>query len=205
MVDLNVNPNPRSNLNRESALHNNDITRTRSVLNPDVLRFKIIDDLSFHQIAAWPNSMKSIGDTLANLIGVDSAPMPREIVFGERSSLLLVEPLKYWLIGYDCESFASAFTFDANQAVMLDLSHSRTQIRLSGTHASALLNRHLSLDLRESSFPVGTAASTELHHVGVTLWRSDLGFELLLPRAFASSLCDLLIESAAQFQFAYKD
>jgi heterotetrameric sarcosine oxidase gamma subunit len=197
MVDINVNPN----LNRESALDSNDITRTWPVLNPEVLGFKAIDDLSFHQIAAWPNSMKSIGDTLANLIGVDSAPMPRQIVFGERASLLLVEPLKYWLIGGDCANLA----FDSEQAATLDLSHSRTHIRLSGTQASALLNRHLSLDLRESSFPVGTAASTELHHVGVTLWRSDLGFELLLPRAFANSLCELLIESAAQFKSVYKD
>lgn len=190
MVDFNPS------LNRESALDSSDITLSWPVLNPEVLGFKVMDDLSFHQIAAWPDSIKSVGDSLANFIGVDSAPLPRQIVCGERGCLLLIEPLKYWLIGDDSASFA----FDSDQAVTLDLSHSRTHIRLSGTQASSLLNRHLSLDLRESSFPVGTAASTELHHVGVTLWRSDLGFELLLPRAFASSLCELLIESAVQFQ-----
>lgn len=192
MADFNVN----TNFNRESALDNKNITSRWPVLDPEVLRFIVMDDLSFQQIATWPDSMKSVGNALAKLIGVDSAPMPRQIVFGEHACLLLVEPLKYWLIGDDCASFA----FDANQAATLDLSHSRTHVRLSGTQASSLLNRHLSLDLRESSFPVGTAASTELHHVGVTLWRSNLGFELLLPRAFAHSLCKLLIDSAAQFQ-----
>lgn len=189
-TDLSSNPN----LNRESALDTNNIADVWSVLNPKILGLKVMTDLSFHQMAAWPDTMKSVGDSLAKLIGADSAPMPRQIVFGDQACLLLVEPLKYWLIGIDCP------TFDSKQAATLDLSHSRTHIRLSGSQAGELLNRHLSLDLRESSFPVGTAASTELHHVGITLWRNELGFELLLPRAFAASLCELLTESAAQFQ-----
>ncbi len=201
MVDLNNYHNSNLILTRESALDSNGITSTWPVLNPEVLAFKVMHDLSFYQIAAWPDSMKSVSNTLAKLIGVDLAPMPRQIVFGEHASLLLVEPLKYWVIGGNYESFV----FDADQAATLNLSHSRTHIRLSGVQASALLNRHLSLDLRESSFTVGTAAATESHHVGVTLWRSNSGFELLLPRAFARSLCELLIESAAQFNSAYKD
>ena len=60
-------------------------------------------------------------------------------------------------------------------------------------------NRHLPLDLRPASFPVGSVASTAFHHVGVTLWRSDDGFELFLPRGFALSLWEMLLESAAQF------
>jgi sarcosine oxidase gamma subunit len=42
-------------------------------------------------------------------------------------------------------------------------------------------------------------AATAFHHVGVTLWRSEAGYELFLPRGFALSLWELLYESAQQF------
>ena len=82
---------------------------------------------------------------------------------------------------------------------MLDISHSRTQVRINGPQAESFLNRHLSLDLREQSFPVGSVASSVIHHVGVTLWRSEQGYELFIPRGFALSLWQGLVESATQF------
>ena len=44
-----------------------------------------------------------------------------------------------------------------------------------------------------------SVASTAFHHVGVTLWRSVEGYELFLPRGFAVSLWQGLLESAEQF------
>jgi sarcosine oxidase gamma subunit len=41
--------------------------------------------------------------------------------------------------------------------------------------------------------------STAFHHVGITLWCSDDGFELFIPRGFALSLWEVLAETAAQF------
>ena len=55
------------------------------------------------------------------------------------------------------------------------------------------------MDLRDDFFPVGTVASSALHHVGITLWRSNDGFDLFLPRGFALSTWEILIETAAQF------
>ena len=46
---------------------------------------------------------------------------------------------------------------------------------------------------------VDQVASGGIHHVGVTLWRSKTGYELFLPRGFAESLWELLIETAEQF------
>ncbi|HAF74482.1 MAG TPA: sarcosine oxidase subunit gamma, partial [Gammaproteobacteria bacterium] len=42
-------------------------------------------------------------------------------------------------------------------------------------------------------------ASAGIHHVGVTLRRSDAGYELFIPRGFAVSLWELLVETAEQF------
>jgi len=111
----------------------------------------------------------------------------------EHGALLRVEPLKWWLLGADAPALAP------EHGASLDLSHSRTHLRISGAQAAALLNRHLPLDLREASFKEGAVASSALHHVSVTLWRSAHHYELFIPRGFALSLWEVLLESAAQF------
>ena len=70
--------------------------------------------------------------------------------------------------------------------------------------STTLLNRHLPIDLRENSFPLNSVASTAFHHCSVTLWRSVEGYELFLPRAFALSLWEILVESASQFGYEIK-
>ena len=109
--------------------------------------------------------------------------------------MLRKEPLKWWIIGSKIENISP------EEGHIIDLSHSQTHIRISGKDSIALLNRHLPIDLRETFFPINSVASTAFHHCSVTLWRSTKGYELFLPRAFALSLWEILIESAAQFGY----
>ncbi|MEM7172085.1 MAG: sarcosine oxidase subunit gamma [Pseudomonadota bacterium] len=150
-------------------------------------------DLILSQVAFWPDSIAKVGGKLAKDLGVQALPGPGRSFSGNQGSLLRIDPLKVWIFG------AGAPAFEADQAVTLDLSHSRTHVRIAGDEAATLLNRYLPLDLREASFPSGAVASTAFHHCGVTLWRTDGAFELFLPRNFAVSLWDLLLEGAAQF------
>jgi heterotetrameric sarcosine oxidase gamma subunit len=127
------------------------------------------------------------------LIGAKTFAGPCASVSGSKGSMLRIEPMKWWLVGVAAPGFA------ADKAVTLDLSHSRARVCVSGDDAAEFLNRHFPLDLREVSFPVGSVASSATHHVGVTLWRSQEGYELFIPRGFALSLWEGLVESAQQF------
>ena len=64
---------------------------------------------------------------------------------------------------------------DPEEGATLDLSHARTQVRVTGSRARECLNRLIPLDLRSESFPVNSTAATAMHQVGVTLWRSRDG------------------------------
>ena len=150
-------------------------------------------DLVLHQVAAWRDSIDDVGNALAKLIGVKTIAGPCRATTGINGSMLRIEPMKWWLVG------VAAPEFDADRAVTLDLSHSRTRVCVGGENAAEFLNRHFPLDLREASFPVGSVASSATHHVGVTLWRSADGYELFMPRGFALSLWEGLVESAQQF------
>jgi len=156
---------------------------------------RLMPDLVLHQVAAWPDTLKFVGAKVAEVVAAKSVPGPGLSVDGGAGALLRIEPLKFWIIG------PAALALSPEEGSVLDLSHSRTHIRISGPHAADLLNRHLPLDLRSSSFPPGSVASTAFHHVGVTLWRSNAGFDLFMPRGFALSLWEVLLEGSAQFAY----
>ena len=113
-----------------------------------------VRDLNLHQIAAWPDTLAQVGEKAAQGAGVDAAPGPCASAVcavdgATQSALLRVEPLKWWMLGGTVPRLAP------EQGTTLDLSHSRTHLRITGPQAATLLNRHLPLDLREGSFPEG--------------------------------------------------
>ena len=159
--------------------------------------FRENPDVSLIQLAAWPETLSTVGAKAAALIGAGEAPGPGKVVTTSKGTLMRIEPLKWWLVGASAVELPLRLSSD--EGAVLDLSHSRTHLSISGPQAAILLNRHLPLDLREAEFPVGTVASSAFHHTGVTVWRSDQGFELLMIRGFALSLWQLLLESGEQF------
>ncbi len=152
-----------------------------------------IRDLELFQLAAWPDSIDQVATIAAQTVDADSAPGPLKATVGSSGVLLRIEPLKWWAYG------AAPPDVDAEIGNTLDVSHSRTHIRIRGPQATEFLNRHFPLDLREDSFPVGAVASSATHHVGCTLWHSEHGYELFIPRGFAMALWEGFVESAEQF------
>lgn len=152
-----------------------------------------IRDLALHQIAAWANTIDQVAAIAAETVGADKAPGPLNAQVGSHGALLRIEPLKWWAFG------AAPPAIDPEIGNTLDVSHSRTHIRITGPNATEFLNRHFPLDLRDSAFPVGAVASSVTHHVGCTLWHSEAGYELFIPRGFAMALWEGFVESAEQF------
>lgn len=152
-----------------------------------------IRDLVLHQVAAWQDSIDAVAKILVDLTAAETAAGPCSATTGSKGTMLRIEPMKWWLYGVEAPAI------DSKEGMTLDVSHSRTHVRVTGSEASAFLNRHFPLDLREQSFPVGSVASSVTHHVGVTLWRSSEGYELFIPRGFALSLWEGFVESAEQF------
>ena len=162
------------------------------------LILSVVQDLILYQVAAWPDTLNDVGTKIAKVCNLKEFPSANQAVCSSEIAILRVEPLKWWIIGNKINELS------AENGSIIDLSHSRTHVRISGNNSITLLNRHLSIDLRETSFPLNSVASTAFHHCSVTLWRSTKGYELFLPRAFALSLWEVLLESAAQFGYEIK-
>ena len=160
---------------------------------------ELMRDLVLSQVAAWPDTLDAAGTAVASALSMDAMPGPGQSTMSGEQAVLRIEPLKWWIVG------AAAPELGPETGATLDLSHSRTRIRVSGRNATDLLNRFLPLDLRQSRFPAGSVASSALHHVGITLWRSEAGYELFFPRGFALSCWEVLEESARQFGLEVRD
>ncbi len=154
-----------------------------------------IPNLLLMQIATWPDNVKLVTSELEKKYGIEETRLLNgRVVFGDNIALLRITPLTWW-----CYGAPTLFEILPQHGTSLDISHSFVHVRLSGYAVRLCLNRLIAIDLRSSNCPPGSVFSTTLHHVGVTIWHSQDGFELFIPRGFACDVWTMLHDTAEQF------
>ena len=185
-------------VNRSSALESNYSVGNNPANNESLIQLSEIKNLQLTQVAAWPESVNTVGSNIASHLNLNEYAAPNKAIVNNSVVMMRIEPLKWWIIGSNIPVLSS------DHGTTLDLSHSFTHLEISGPSASLFLNRHLHLDLREKYFPVNGVASSAIHHVSVKLWRSNSGYHLFIPRGFALSLWEIFLETASQFGYEIK-
>ena len=150
------------------------------------------------QVTAWPDRFAEAGAMAARAAGVDDAPGPASSALSPNGWLLRTEPLRWLLISRD-EVGAPDLQ---GAGTVLDLSHARTVIRLSGALAPDVMARQMPLDLRAGAFAEGHVATSSIHHVAVTVHARDGGLDLYCFRSFGRAIWEHLTETAEQFAAA---
>tara|TARA_B100001079_G_scaffold151929_1_gene130328 strand:- start:1478 stop:2038 length:561 start_codon:yes stop_codon:yes gene_type:complete len=185
-------------LNRNSAI----IEKYNVGKNPFEDNIEIIfsedRNLIIQQIAAWPDEITNIEKFFSDQLGIQKNIDFNRGEILKNNSLWRMEPSKWWLLG-------DTINLPENLGTSLELSHAFTSISIEGDKTDTLLNRHLPLDLRLDNFPINSSASSAIHHVSVKLFRiSEKEFRLFIPRGFALSIWEILLETASQFGFEIK-
>ena len=186
-------------LNRNSAIKENYKIGKYPFEDKIEIVFSENHNLVIQQIAAWPDEISNVEKLFSDELGVkQNIDFNRGEIF-KNNSLWRMEPSKWWLIG-------STIDLPENIGTSLELSHAFTSIMINGEKSEILLNRHLPLDLRLDNFPINSSASSAIHHVSVKLFRHNNNeFKLFIPRGFALSIWEILLESATQFGYEIKD
>jgi len=88
-------------------------------------------------------------------------------------------------------------------ASVSDQSGGRTVLRVSGNRARDVLAKGLPLDLDPRAFPLGSAATSAISHIGVQLWQADdtRSYDLAIFRSLSESFWRWLTTSAAEFGY----
>ena len=186
-------------LNRNSAIKQNYNVGKFSFNGNTGIIFSENNNLSIQQIAAWPEEILNVEKLFSDQVGIQQQIDFNRGEVMKNNSLWRMEPLKWWLLG-------STINLPENLGTSLELSHAFTSIKVGGETSEILLNRHLPLDLRLENFPIHSSASSAIHHVSVKLFRlSAKEFNLFIPRGFALSIWEILLQSASQFGYEIKD
>jgi sarcosine oxidase subunit gamma len=89
----------------------------------------------------------------------------------------------------------------AGLAAIVDQSHARTLLRLSGPRVRDAFAKGMPIDLHPTVFKTGDAAITTAGHIGTQLWQLDDAptYELAVARSLAKSFWHWLEISAAEY------
>ncbi len=180
---------------RFSSLEDNYSTGSFPYEGKINIRFKELNNLHLQQIACWPNSLSLIEKFLQQKLKINNLPKFNKGIIDKDFSFWRIEPLKWWILNKN-------LMLSEDLGTTLDLSHAFTCIQISGNKASLLLNRYLPIDLREHIFPEASSVSSAIHHVSIKLLKfSENNYYLLIPRGFALSIWEILIETSKQFGY----
>ncbi|MEO9338730.1 sarcosine oxidase subunit gamma family protein [Mesorhizobium sp. SB112] len=87
-------------------------------------------------------------------------------------------------------------------ASVSDQSNARCLLAVGGPLVRNVLAKLISIDLDDSAFPFGSAATTIIDHTNVVIWRGlddrDI-YHILCPTSYAESLWHAAVDAAAEF------
>ena len=158
--------------------------------------------LTIFQISAFASTIGQAQARLVELLEC-TAPAPNHFSRHQHLNLKHVGP-GIWLLVAIAEAGPQVDTLRASLAdlaTVVDLSHARTALLISGPSAARTLAKFCALDLAPGVFETGRSTNTRFGHIGMTLSRLDDGpdFELLVYRGYAQHVCESLIQTAAEF------
>ncbi|MEM6354751.1 MAG: hypothetical protein AAF844_03575 [Pseudomonadota bacterium] len=152
------------------------------------------------QVTAWAPRLAATGAAVAAACGAP-APGPGMAAGAGDVTALRIEPLR-WLLLVEPGAEAGGAVVPAlgpGDGTVLDLGHARTRLVVGGTERVALMARLGSIDWRPPAFGPGSVTTTQIGRVAVTVLARQESFELLLPRSYATSLFDIVAETAEGF------
>ena len=154
------------------------------------------------QVSAFAGDIDEAGNRLSRGTGL-ALPSPLRLTGTASFSLRAIGP-GVWHVAGEPTQIPDADALRATLegvATVVDLSHARTVLHVSGPAAVRVIAKHCGVDLDAAIFPTGAVTGTRFNQLGMTLARFDdtPTFELMVFRGYAAFVYEALVESAGEF------
>ena len=161
--------------------------------------------LSLATVACRKGQAAALSAAVRNAYGVD-LPASSRIAQGAAVRFIGYGPGQWLAVSEALANEALASELAAKLqglASVSDQSGGRTVLRVSGNRARDVLAKGLPLDLDPRAFPLGSAATSAISHIGVQLWQADdmRSYDLAVFRSLSESFWRWLTASAAEFGY----
>lgn len=147
-------------------------------------------NVTIHQLSFFADETAKI-TSFCKTIGFAGLPdFSQLIATKQHLQAARVEIGKIWLIGDGSVANVPASFYP------LKISSSKVILRLSGVRASDVIARICAVDFRDDK---RNFMATGIHHVPCHIFHEDGVFDIYMPRSFAQSLTDLILDISAQY------
>ena len=155
------------------------------------------------QISGWPESFASVTRQLEAILKCEIPTDGAKAVSHGELAVFRIGPERLWLTGPGLALLEAPIenALSVDEAVVTDLGHSRTILRIFGLGARTMFSRGLPIDLDESAFAPNAFAQSLIHHIPVLVHRvglrDEVAFDAYVPRDYAVSFWGWLTAAAA--------
>jgi heterotetrameric sarcosine oxidase gamma subunit len=158
-------------------------TTVHGIEMPGENHLELVDGAAIHSVLAFRGQEQAVAGVLSGL----SAGSARHVGPGE------------WLV-----SGREGAGLAIEGAMVVDQSHGRVLLRLSGPDSIRLLMKGVAVDIAGTGFPVGVSASMAFGHLAINLSRrGERQFEIIAMRSLAESLYHDLKLAGREFGLSF--
>ena len=157
------------------------------------------------QVLAFKNQHTAVASVLSAALGVDASTTPG-VCNSDGVNQVVWNGPNQWMVISEGDA-AEGLLEKIRQAVgdkagVVDQSHGRVGLRLSGEHSRTVLQKNCPLDVHPRSFSAGSCALTTIAHIGALLIQVDDAptYDLFVNRSFARSFADSIVHSCHEFE-----
>ena len=174
----------------------------RSTANPGVI-VRETREAGLATVTARKGRRAALVDAARSAYGVELPSVPRRVE-GRDHAFIWSGPdqwLAYRHLAPATGMEAHLATAFAGLASIVDESHARTLLRVTGPRVRDALAKGLAIDLHPREFRSGHAGVTTVAHIGIHFWQIDdcPTYELAVPRGYTLSFWHWLETSAAEY------
>ena len=178
-----------------------------AIVDCDGLRLEERRNLVVIQVLAYAAQHESCAAAIGKALGIECPVLPGNCNSNELIQISWNSP-NSWLLISDDESSADLLVkikkAVADKAAVVDQSHGRSGLRLSGEHARKVMAKNCALDFHSSVFNSGSSALTSVAHMNALVIQVDESpsYDLFVARSLARSFAHAIEHSCHEFSKA---
>jgi len=188
---------------RSSALSN--VIPTASIQHASAAASVVICErhpVAVLQVSAFATAITETERMLCSALGL-KAPAANQLSGDSTLSIRSIAPGVWQIVGEVLHTPEVSALRETLQSIatVVDVSHGRSALLISGVSAAKSLAKFCGLDLAPDQFRTGSSTQTRFGHIAMTLSRIDdtPTFEILVFRGYAQHVFESLVEGAAEF------
>lgn len=164
--------------------------------------------LSLVQVMTRKGREAELQAAIRNAFGLD-LPAPQRAATSAATTAIWIQP-GMWMLSAPghAEGAMARLVKEAtgDAASIVDQTHGKTVLTLSGARARDVMAKGCRLDLHPRAFKPGHSAVTQVAHIGCMLRQIDdtPSYEMLVPSSFAETFFGWLTHSAAEYGYEIK-